>query len=129
LYEHLSKMLTDHRYFDLMSVTKLSKIAYYLARTTVTRAYGGFGIYHDIETKIYNLIHQGKLESLQDLIEVTCNMIGNNIGSNRTHALLELKLYKQLSKPDKEFTAGRLTRLVRAFTYYQFKLYALDGLI
>ena len=56
-------------------------------------------------------------------------MIGNNIGSNRTHALLELKLYKQFSKPDKELTAGRLTRLVRAFTYYQFKLNALDGLI
>jgi hypothetical protein len=128
-YNHVSEMLIYHPYFDMIKLPKLSRIAYYFARTTKTKARGGFGIYKRIEDKLYTLIHQGKLEEMAEIIEVISNLIGNNIGSNRIHAVLEVKLYRELSKPNKQITAGQIVKLVRAFSYYRFKVKALELLL
>lgn len=129
LYSFIAEAIRTHNDYDQLSYSRLAKIASFFSRAKASAQKGGFGINSDCERKIWNGIHQGKLENLDELIEVMHFLLQNNIGDNKLHAVLEVKLYDLLTNTNSIITAHKLERLVSSLTHYTLKYSPLDKLL
>lgn len=129
LYSFIADAMRTHPDYEKLTFSRLAKIASFFSRAKFAAQKGGFGINSDCEKKIWTAIHQGQMENLDELIEVVHFLLLNNIGDNKLHAVLEVKLYDLLTKPTTIITAHKLERLVSSLTHYTLKYSPLDKLL
>lgn len=100
---------------------QLIRMGVYLRRVRKIAGRGGFGLYAEIEKRIWDDIHQGRNTTIPTLLRIFGDLVPAGLGSNKLQLLLEFTLFKQLSNPQSQVTTAQLVQLLLDSSNYIFK--------
>jgi hypothetical protein len=127
-YEMMSEAILSHDAFPKLAYKHLARLAYYFSRA-LTAKIKGKKLINQVESILWDAIHQGKLCEMEEITGVVSYIVPSNIGSNDLRALLEFTLYRFLSNPQQQITVARLCEVTSSFTHYIIKYQPLDQLL
>jgi hypothetical protein len=124
----ISETLLYHKDLPTLKYQHLARLAYYFSRTPTSKERAAKFI-RFVEEKLWNGIHHGKLNEMEQITGVINYVIPGNIGSNDLRALLEFTLFRFLTEPKNQITISRLCQVTTAFTHYIIAYKPLDLLL
>lgn len=127
-YHVISETLLVHPDFPSLKYQHLARLAYYFARTPTSKERASKFI-QEVEYKLWNGIHHGRINEMEQITGVINYIIPGNIGSNDLRSLLEFTLFRFLAEPKNQITIARLSQVISAFTHYIIKYKPLDALL
>lgn len=127
-YHVISDCMMIHPDFPTLKYQHLARLAYYFARTPVSKTRAAKFI-ETVESRLWNGIHQGNLSEMEEITGVVGYIIPANICSNELRALLEFTLFRLLADPKNQITISRLCKVITAFTHYIIAYRPLDLLL
>ena len=127
-YHVISDCMMIHPDFANLKYQHLARLAYYFARTPVSKE-RGVKFLQTVESRLWDGIHQGRISEMEEITGVVGYIIPGNIGSNDLRALLEYTLFRFLADPKNQITISRLCKVVTSFTHYIIAYKPLDLLL
>ena len=120
-YKSLVDILLVPHMLQSIPTSQLIRMGVYLRRVKKIAGRGGFGLFAEIEKRVWDDIHQNRNIAIPTLLRVFGDLIPAGLGSNKLQLLLEFTLFKQLSNPQSQITTAQLVQLLLDSSNYIFK--------
>lgn len=120
-YKSFVDILLSPAMLQSIPTLQLIRLGVYLRRVKRIAGRGGFGLYTEIEKRLWDDIHQNRNIAIPTLLRVFGDLIPAGLGSNKLQLLLEFTLFKQLSNPENQITTAQLVQLLLDSSNYIFK--------
>ena len=120
-YQSLVAILLSPGKVASLSTLQLLRLSVYLRRVHKIAGRGGFGLYAELETRLWDDFHNNRNIDIPTLLRIYGDLIPAGLCSNKLQLLLEFTLYKQLSDPNNRITQAQLVQLLLDSSNYVYK--------